>query len=216
MALTSRKRLLLALIGLLLLPDHNEARVLSETRVGYADDSASVGPSAPPTSSPVINQQPVVRPPVATQPKQNQSFSVKIPVLESQPEVPEPTVVPEPALVPEPAVVPAPEGSVREDLESGLLQELEQEKKQMIERTDVPLTDNDSSELPETSIMRIIGLGLEDEAIESAEIKVADGNEPAADTMNTAVSNEIDLIGREMSRIMHLLLVLVKPLEKRF
>ena len=50
--------------------------------------------------------------------------------------------------------------------------------------------------------MRIIGLGLEDEATESAEIKVADGNEPAADTMNTAVSNEIDLIGREMSRIM--------------
>ena len=59
---------------------------------------------------------------VATQPEQNQSFSVKIPVLESQPEiVPEPTGVPQ-----------SPEGSVREDLESGLLQELEQEKKQMI------------------------------------------------------------------------------------
>ena len=98
MALTSRKRLLLALIGLLLLADHNEARVLSETRVGYDDSSESVGPSAPPTSSPAINQEPVVRPPVATQPEQNQSFSVKIPVLESQPEVvPEPTAVPEPA-----------------------------------------------------------------------------------------------------------------------
>ena len=97
MALTSRKRLLLALIGLLLLPDHNEARVLSETRVGYDDDSSeSVGPSAPPTSNPPINQQPVVRPPVAKQPEQNQSFSVKIPVLESQPEI-----VPEPAVVPQ-------------------------------------------------------------------------------------------------------------------
>ena len=98
--------------------------------------------------------------------------------------------------------MPTPEGSVREDLESGLLQELEQEKKQITEPTDVPLTNNDNSELPETSIMRIIGLGLEDEATESAEMQVADGNEPAADTMNPAVSNEIDLIGREMSRIM--------------
>ena len=33
-------------------------------------------------------------------------------------------------------------------------------------------------------------------------MQVADGNEPTGDTMNPAVSNEIDLIGREMSRIM--------------
>ena len=78
--------------------------------------------------------------------------------------------------------MPTPEGSVREDLESGLLQELEQEKKQITEPTDVPLTNNDNSELPETSIMRFIGLGLEDEATESAEMQVADGNESAADT----------------------------------
>ena len=202
--LTSRKRLLLALVGLLLLPEYNEARVLSETRVGYDDDrSGPVGPAAPSTSSPPINQQPSVRPPVATQPRQSQSFSVEIQVLESQPEkLPESEIFSEPKVVPKPEVAPALKGSIREDVESGLLQELEQEKKQTIEPTDVPLTNNEGAELPETSIMRIIGLGLGDEATELAEIQVADRNEPAGDTMNPAVSNEIDLIGREMSRIM--------------
>ena len=198
MALTSRKRSLLALIGLLLLPDHNEARVLSETRVGYGDASSeSVSPDRPPTISPPVNQQPVVRPPVTKQPKQNQSFSVTIPVLESKPEV-----APKSEVVPEPVVVPKLKGPIREELESGLLRELEQEKEQIGEPADVPLTNDDSSEVPETSIMRIIGLGFEDEINASPEIEVTDDNKPSDDTINPAVSNEIDLIGREMSRIM--------------
>ena len=114
MALTSRTRLLLALIGLLLLPDQNEARVLSETRIGYDDDSSeSVGPSDPSANTQPVNRQPVDRS-SAAQPQQNQSFSIKIPVLESQPEV-----VPEPEIVPEPEVVPTFRGPIREDLESG-------------------------------------------------------------------------------------------------
>ena len=198
MALTSRKRSLLALIGLLLLPDHNEARVLSETRVGYGDASSeSVSPDRPPTISPPVNQQPVVRPPVTKQPKQNQSFSVTIPVLESKPEV-----APKSEVVPEPVVVPKLKGPIREELESGLLRELEQEKERIGEPADVPLTNDDSSEVPETSIMRIIGLGFEDEINASPEIEVTDDNKPSDDTINPAVSNEIDLIGREMSRIM--------------
>ena len=125
MALTSRKRLLLALIGLLLLPDHNEARVLSETRVGYDDDSSeSVGPSAPPTSRP---DQPATGCSSASREGAGaesvilgKNPSTRVAARDSS----------EPTVAPEPAVVPTPEGSVREDLESGLLQELEQEKKQ--------------------------------------------------------------------------------------
>lgn len=186
MARTSRKLLLLTLVSFWFLPSHNHARVLSETRIGYGDsNSASVSPSVPVPGNRPADDRSVVRPPVTSQPEPNQSFSVEIPVLESQSEI-----------------VPKLEGQTREDLESGLLQELEKERNENADPKDVPLTNNGASELPETSIMRIIGLGLEDVAIEPAEIQVADDKELDAANVNPAVSNEIDLIGREMSRIM--------------
>ena len=79
MARTSRKLLLLALSGVLLLPSQNQARVLSETRVGYGEvDSVSDVPSASQASTPQSEEAPSVIAPIATEPQRNQSFSVKI------------------------------------------------------------------------------------------------------------------------------------------
>ena len=112
MALTSRKLLILALSGVLLLPSQNQARVLSETRVGYGEgDSVSDAPSASQASTPPSGEAPLVIAPTGTEPQRNQSFSVKIPVLTSQPEM-----------------VPVPQIQIRDDAESVLLRELEAEK----------------------------------------------------------------------------------------
>ncbi len=186
MARTSRKLLLLALSGVLLLPSQNQARVLSETRVGYGEvDSASDVPSASQASTPPSEEAPSVIAPIATEPQRNQSFSVKIPVLTSQPEI-----------------VPVPQSQIREDAESVLLRELEAEKDRPSESPEVPLANDDGSDVSETSILGISGLLMDSVGPEMNEIQVADGNDADTEPLNPAVSNEIDLIGREMSRIM--------------
>ena len=186
MARTSRKLLLLALSGVLLLPSQNQARVLSETRVGYGGvDSASDVPSASQASTPPSEEAPSVIAPIATEPQRNQSFSVKIPVLTSQPEI-----------------VPVPQSQIREDAESVLLRELEAEKDRPSESPEVPLANDDGSDVSETSILGISGLLMDSVGPEMNEIQVADGNDADTEPLNPAVSNEIDLIGREMSRIM--------------
>ena len=186
MARTSRKLLLLALSGVLLLPSQNQARVLSETRVGYGEvDSASDVPSASQASTPPSEEAPLVIAPIATEPQRNQSFSVKIPVLTSQPEI-----------------VPVPQSQIREDAESMLLRELEAEKDRPSESPEVPLANDDGSDVSETSILGISGLLMDSVGPEMNEIQVADGNDADTEPLNPAVSNEIDLIGREMSRIM--------------
>ncbi len=186
MARTSRKLLLLALSGVLLLPSQNQARVLSETRVGYGEgDSVSDVPSASRASAPPSEEAPLVITPTATEPQRNQSFSVKIPVLTSQPEI-----------------VPVPQSQIREDAESVLLRELEAEKDRPSGSPEVPLADDDSSDVSETSILGISGLLMDSVGPEINEIEVADGRDADTEPLNPAVSNEIDLIGREMSRIM--------------
>ncbi|CAI8336644.1 MAG: Outer membrane efflux protein BepC [Gammaproteobacteria bacterium] len=186
MARTSRKLLLVALSGVLLLPSQNQARVLSETRVGYGEgDSVSDVPSASQASAPPSEEAPLVITPTATEPQRNQSFSVKIPVLTSQPEI-----------------VPVPQSQIREDAESVLLRELEAEKDRPSGSPEVPLADDDSSDVSETSILGISGLLMDSVGPEINEIEVADGRDADTEPLNPAVSNEIDLIGREMSRIM--------------
>ena len=186
MARTSRKLLLLALSGVLLLPSQNQARVLSETRVGYGEvDSVSDVPSASRASTPPSEEAPSVIAPIATEPQRNQSFSVKIPVLTSQPEI-----------------VPVPQSQIREDAESVLLRELEAEKDRPSESPEVPLANDDGSDVSETSILGISGLLMDSVGPEINEIQVADGNDADTQPLNPGVSNEIDLIGREMSRIM--------------
>ena len=186
MARTSRKLLLLALSGVLLLPSQNQARVLSETRVGYGGgDSVSDVPSASQASTPPSEEAPSVIAPIATEPQRNQSFSVKIPVLTSQPEI-----------------VPVPQSQIREDAESVLLRELEAEKDRPSESPEVPLANDDGSDVSETSILGISGLLMDSAGPEMNEIQIADGNDADTEPLNPAVSNEIDLIGREMSRIM--------------
>ena len=186
MARTSRKLLLLALSGVLLLPSQNQARVLSETRVGYGEgDSVSDVPSAPQASTPPSEEAQSVIVPIATEPQRNQSFSVKIPVLTSQPEI-----------------VPVPQSQIREDAESVLLRELEAERDRPSESPEVPLANDDGSDAAETSILGISGLLMDSVGPEMNEIQVADGNDADTEPLNPAVSNEIDLIGREMSRIM--------------
>ena len=186
MARTSRKLLLLALSGVLLLPSQNQARVLSETRVGYGEgDSVSDVPSASQASTPPSEEAPSVITPIATEPQRNQSFSVKIPVLTSQPEI-----------------VPVPQSQIREDAESSLLRELEAEKDRPSGSPEVPLANDGGSDVSETSILGIGGLLMDSVGPEINEIEVADGNDADTQPLNPAVSNEIDLIGREMSRIM--------------
>ena len=183
---TSRKLLLLALSGVLLLPSQNQARVLSETRVGFDEgDSVSDVPSAPEASAPRSNEAPLVIAPIATEPQLNQSFSVKIPVLTSQPEI-----------------VPVPPNQTSDDAESVLLRELEAEKDRPSGSPEVPLANDGSSDVPETSILGILGLGLDDDDPKISEIQLSDDNNADTQPLNPAVSNEIDLIGREMSRIM--------------
>ncbi len=186
MARTSRKLLLLALSGVLLLPSQNQARVLSETRVGYGEgDSVSDVPSASQANTPPSEEAPSVIAPIATEPQRNQSFSVKIPVLTSQPEI-----------------VPVPQSQIREDAESVLLRELEAERDRPSESPEVPLANDDGSDVSETSILGISGLLMDSVGPEINEVQVADGNDADTEPLNPAVSNEIDLIGREMSRIM--------------
>ncbi len=186
MARTGRKLLLLALSGVLLLPSQNQARVLSETRVGYGEgDSVSDVPSASQSSTPPSEEAPLVIAPIATEPQRNQSFSVKIPVLTSQPEI-----------------VPVPESQIREDAESALLRELEAEKDRPSGSPEVPLANDGGSDVSETPILGIGGLLLDSVGPEINEIEVADGADTDTEPLNPAVSNEIDLIGREMSRIM--------------
>jgi adhesin transport system outer membrane protein len=175
-----------ALLGLLLLSHQNQARVLSETRVGYGDgDAASVVPSASQPETPRSEKATLVGQPVDTEPQPNQSFSVKIPVLTSQPEI-----------------VPVPQSQVRQDAESLLLRELEAEKDRPSGSPEVPLASDEGTDISETSILGIGGLRLDDVSSEISEIQVADGNDGDTELLNPAVSNEIDLIGREMSRIM--------------
>ena len=175
-----------ALLGLLLLSHQNQARVLSETRVGYGDgDAVSVVPSASQPEIPRSEKATLVGPPVDTEPQPNQSFSVKIPVLTSQPEI-----------------VPVPQSQVRQDAESLLLRELEAEKDRPSGSPEVPLASNEGTDVSKTSILGIGGLRLDDVSSEISEIQVADGNDGDTESLNPEVSNEIDLIGREMSRIM--------------
>ncbi len=186
MARTSRKLMLPALLGVLLLSHQNQARVLSETRVGYGDgDSASVVPSASQGETPSSEEAILVDPPIASEPQPNQSFSVQIPVLTSQPEI-----------------VPIAPNQITDDAESVLLRELEAEKASLSAPPELPLANGRGSDTSETSILEILGLELDDDAAEIADIQVADDNDAETESLNPAVSNEIDLIGREMSRIM--------------
>ena len=83
-----------------------------------------------------------------------------------------------------------------------LLRELEAERDRPSESPEVPLANDDGSDVSETSILGISGLLMDSVGPEINEIQVADGNDADTEPLNPAVSNEIDLIGREMSRIM--------------
>jgi len=184
LARTGQKIALVAAAALLLLPYPGTARVLSETRVGYGEsDATSVvpGPSVPNAAPPKLpaTPEPLASPPVIES-VPPESFPVKIPTLTSESEA---------------------RTEIRPQLteENELLRELEAEKS----RTEqIPLT-GDSVLMPLN--MSSDGLGeipKDPTLINDLEALVADDVDPGSDTANPTVSNEIDLIGREMSRIM--------------
>ena len=85
MARTGLKYLLAALVGLSLLPDRNEARVLSETRFGYGDaDSVSAISSVPSSASDQESRTLPVSPPIEKEIVSPLSLPVNNPVLRSE------------------------------------------------------------------------------------------------------------------------------------
>ena len=191
MAPTRYKFTPLAFVALLLCPDMGDARVLSETRIGDGGlDATSVEPQASAASEPdsgvkSFSSEPEtpVTPLRETPRVQPRSFSVNIPRISSQPEV-------------------SPEAKLRSIRERELLQELEAEAAKNQSMNQVPLAGDGLGDLVNQGLVSPILDSASTAATDNIEALVADDGGSTTESMNPAVSNEIDLIGREMSRIM--------------
>ena len=185
MARTGLKYLLAAFVVISLLPDRNEARVLSETRFGYGDaDSVSAISSVPSSAS--ENEAPTLpeRPRIEKEIIYPLSFPVNIPVF--RPETDSDRAL----------------GLPIHD-ETGVSQGSDYNKSHPVASEEsYPLADEKGLRT-DSLLPRGIGpLRIEDESLEWVELELATGGESGGENLNPAVSNEIDLIGREMTRIM--------------
>ena len=182
---TSRKNLLLALVALLVMSDANEARVLSETRFGYADaDSISTTSAVPNQSEMKANELQVVRPLTRAESINRQSFPVTIPILR-------PLV----------DIAPMFELSIRDEVGPKMLRRLGINNPQFYESQEIQNLPLASDQEVNTQGTMRLGIG-KFEIDETLELDLADDKSPDGAAINSGVSNEIDLIGREMSRIM--------------
>ena len=182
---TSRKNLLLALVALLVMSDANEARVLSETRFGYADaDSISTTSALPNQSEMKANELQVVRPLTRAESINRQSFPVTIPILR-------PLV----------DITPMFELSIRDEVGPKMLRRLGINNPQFYESQEIQNLPLASDQEVNTQGTMRLGIG-KFEIDETLELDLADDKSPDGAAINSGVSNEIDLIGREMSRIM--------------
>jgi len=185
LARTGLKYLLAAFVVISLLPDRNEARVLSETRFGYGDaDSVSAISSVPSSAS--ENEAPTLpeRPRIEKEIIYPLSFPVNIPVF--RPETDSDRAL----------------GLPIHD-ETGVSQGSDDNKSHpAASEESYPLADEKGLRT-DSLLPRGIGpLRIEDESLEWVELELATGGESGGENLNPAVSNEIDLIGREMTRIM--------------
>lgn len=185
MARTGLKYLLAAFVVISLLPDRNEARVLSETRFGYGDaDSVSAISSVPSSAS--ENEAPTLpeRPRIEKEIIYPLSFPVNIPVF--RPETDSDRALGLPIYD-----------------ETGVSQGSDDNKSHPVASEEsYPLADEKGLRT-DSLLPRGIGpLRIEDESLEWVELELATGGESGGENLNPAVSNEIDLIGREMTRIM--------------
>lgn len=189
MARISPKYLLLAFVSLFLASNDNEARVLSETRVGYADtDPVPAVSSTPANTGGQENPTTVALPSTENEIFSPQSFPVNIPVLTPKSET---------------------DGTLEllfhndVDVDVEVPRVSENKNSQAI-ASEVLFPATSEDELRTGSVM-LLGIGnfqIEDASVESLEIDIANDNNPGGENLNPAVSNEIDLIGREMTRIM--------------
>jgi len=185
LARTGLKYLLAAFVVISLLPDRNEARVLSETRFGYGDaDSVSAISSVPSSAS--ENEAPTLpeRPRIEKEIIYPLSFPVNIPVF--RPETDSDRALGLPIYD-----------------ETGVSQGSDDNKSHPVASEEsYPLADEKGLRT-DSLLPRGIGpLRIEDESLEWVELELATGGESGGENLNPAVSNEIDLIGREMTRIM--------------
>jgi adhesin transport system outer membrane protein len=185
LARTGLKYLLAALVGLSLLPDRNEARVLSETRFGYGDaDSVSAISSVPSSAS--ENEAPTLpeRPRIEKEIIYPLSFPVNIPVLSSETDSSTALGLP-----------------IHEEADVSLGSD-DNKSHPVASEESYPLGDEKGLRT-DSLLPRGIGpLRIEDESLEWVELELATDGESGGENLNPAVSNEIDLIGREMTRIM--------------
>lgn len=183
--LTSRKHALLGLLALLVMPDFNEASVLSETRFGFGDaDSVPTTSAVPNQSKAPTNMSRVVRSRPSLESIDRRSFPVNIPILR-----------------PSSDVTPTFELSIRDEVGTKMLRRLGINSPQFYqsqEMQNLPLASD--QEVNTQGTMRL-GIG-KFEIDETLELDLADDKSPDGAAINSGVSNEIDLIGREMSRIM--------------
>ena len=185
MARTGLKYLLAAFVVISLLPDRNEARVLSETRFGYGDaDSVSAISSVPSSAS--ENEAPTLpeRPRIEKEIIYPLSFPVNIPVF--RPETDSDRALGLPIYD-----------------ETGVSQGSDDNKSHPVASEEsYPLADEKGLRTDSLLPRGIGSLRIEDESLEWVELELATGGESGGENLNPAVSNEIDLIGREMTRIM--------------
>lgn len=182
---TSRKNLLLALVALLVMSDANEARVLSETRFGYDDaDSISTTSAVPNQSEMKANELQVVRPLTRAESINRRSFPVTIPILR-----------------PLADITPMFELSIRDEVGPKMLRRLGINNPQFYESQEIQNLPLASDQEVNTQGTMRLGIG-KFEIDETLELDLADDKSPDGAAINSGVSNEIDLIGREMSRIM--------------
>ena len=181
----SRKNLLLALVALLVMSDANEARVLSETRFGYDDaDSISTTSAVPNQSEMKANELQVVRPLTRAESISRRSFPVTIPILR-----------------PLADITPMFELSIRDEVGPKMLRRLGINNPQFYESQEIQNLPLASDQEVNTQGTMRLGIG-KFEIDETLELDLADDKSPDGAAINSGVSNEIDLIGREMSRIM--------------
>jgi len=185
LARTGLKYLLAAFVVISLLPDRNEARVLSETRFGYGDaDSVSAISSVPSSAS--ENEAPTLpeRPRIEKEIIYPLSFPVNIPVF--RPETDSDRALGLPIYD-----------------ETGVSQGSDDNKSHPVASEEsYPLADEKGLRTDSLLPRGIGSLRIEDESLEWVELELATGGESGGENLNPAVSNEIDLIGREMTRIM--------------
>jgi len=187
--LTSRKHALLGLLALLVMPDFNEASVLSETRFGFGDaDSVPTTSAVPNQSKAPTNMSRVVRSRPSLESIDRRSFPVHIPILR-----------------PSSDVTPTFELSIRDEVGTKMLRRLGINSPQFYqsqEMQNLPLASDQEVGTQGTMGLGVGELEIDETLIEPLELDLADDNSPGSVAINPEVSNEIDLIGREMSRIM--------------